>query len=624
MRNLPETIALLAAIAALAASPGVDEARHEAGGAPPVRQAASPGPAASTRQAPYFQQAVDYRIEARLEESTGVLTARARMRYGNRSRQSIDTLWFHLHLNAFRPNSAWARRELEFDVRRFQDLGPDDHAFERVRSVTVNGAAIRPVFPGAPDSTVMAVPLPRSLAPGAELAVTLDWDARLATLPRRQGRRGRHYDFAQWYPRIATYDRDGWQVQPLLPQGEFYGEFAAYDITLDLAADQVVGATGVPVEGDPGWSAARAPGQPEPDLKRGAYTARAAERLGLLDSPPAAGRKRVRWRAEDVHHFAWTTNPEYIFESGAFEDVAIRVLYQPGDTAWAGVAVERTAVALAFLDTIFGDFPWPQITNVHRIEGGGTEFPMMVMDGSASEGLIMHEVGHNYVHGVLANNEWREGWLDEGFSSFLTAWYSEDQGANPRSLWDGSMREIRRIDASGASQPISLPSAAFRDPQMYGAMTYTKPSIVYRMLKDLVGDDAFRRGLRLYYERNALRHVRESDFRAAIEEASGRDLAWFFEQWIHTASTLDYALTAATARALTDGRWETTVEVTRSGDIWMPVRLRVGETERMLESRERRQTVTVVTAARPAEAVLDPGNVLLDIDPTNNRKAIGQ
>jgi aminopeptidase N len=154
-------------------------------------------------------------------------------------------------------------------------------------------------------------------------------------------------------------------------------------------------------------------------------------------------------------------------------------------------------------------------------------------------------------------------------------------------------------------------------------MTYNKPAIVYRMLRELVGEPAFRRGLRLYYERNRLRHVREADFRAALEEASGRDLGWFFEQWIHTTGTLDWSVGAVSTRALADGRFETSIEVLRAGDIWMPVHLRVGEAERRVEGRERRQMVTVTTAARPAEAVLDPDDVLLDIDPTNNRKAIG-
>ena len=159
-------------------------------------------------------------------------------------------------------------------------------------------------------------------------------------------------------------------MQPLLPQGEFYGEFAHWDVTLDLASDQVVAGTGVPVEGDPGWAGAAAVAGTQPDYQRDAYGAvRPAESLGLLPASPAAGRKRVRFVADDVHHFAWTTNPDYVYEHGMHDDVAIHVLYQPGDTAWDdGIAVQRTAGALAFHESVYGPYPWPQITNVHRIE----------------------------------------------------------------------------------------------------------------------------------------------------------------------------------------------------------------------------------------------------------------
>lgn len=572
----------------------------------------------------YFEQDVRYRIEARLDETDEVLRARARLHYGNRSTRRIDTLYFHLHLNAFRPNSAWARRDLQTDNRRFQDLGPREHAFERLRSVAIGDRTVQPIYPGAPDSTVVAIPLPEALGPGDSIIVNLDWEARPSTLPRRQGRRGRHYDFAQWYPRIAVFDRGGWQVQPLLPQGEFYGEFANFDVTLDLAADQVTGATGVPVEGDPGWQRVLSPTSPEPpDLRRDAYPPRPAESLGFLPATVEDNRKRVRWRADNVHHFAWSTNPAYVYEGGHFEDVSIHVLSQPGDTAWdEGVAVERTANALAFLDTIFGDYVWPQITNVHRIEGGGTEFPMMVMNGSAAEGLIMHEVAHNYVHGIFANNEWREGWLDEGFASFLTNWYHASRGADAAALWAGNLNAIRQFDRTGLSQPIALPSAEFRDFQMYGAMTYTKPALVFRMLRETIGEETFRRGLRAFYERNALNHVREADLRGAMESACACELNWFFEQWIHTTHTLDYRIESATTAVNSSGQWTTTVEIVRDGEAWMPVHVRAGDQTVLAESRERRQTVTITTSNRPSEVVLDPDNVLIDIAPGNNRKTI--
>ncbi len=565
----------------------------------------------------YFQQDVHYRIEARLDEATDVLTGRARLDYTNNSSATLDSLYFHLELNAFRPNSAWARRELEYDERRFQDLGPDEHAYERVQRITVNNVPVEPQYRGVPDSTVMAIALPRPLPPGGRTTVMIDWDARLATLPRRQGRRGRHYDFAQWYPRIAVFDHTGWATRALLPQGEFYGEYGTFDVTLDVAADQVIGATGVPVSGDPGWSAARAQGTPEPWLKRDAYRVRPAPPLGLLPDASAERRKQVRWYAEDVHHFAWSANPEFIYEGGRLGDIAVHVLYQPGDTAWDdGVVVARTIDAMTFFADVFGPYPWPQITNLHRIENGGTEFPMLIMDGSASEGLIVHEIGHQWVHGIFGNNEWREGWLDEGFDSFLTNWYFEEQGA-PASLWDNAMEGIRQMAAAGRTQPIALESADFRDPATYSAMTYTKPSLVFRMLRDLVGEDVFRRALRDVYETKALEHVTEADLRASFLRASGLNLDWFFEQWIHTTDTLDYRIEDARTWQVSD-EWVTRVEVVREGEAYMPVDLRVGSETRRLQSREAVQVVYFRSRERPRQVLLDPDNILLDVDPTNN------
>lgn len=562
---------------------------------------------------------VEYRIEATLDERTDVLTGRARLRYTNRAARAVDTLYFHQHLNAFRPHSAWARRELQFGQRRFQDLGPDEHAFERLTRVEVGGRPVQPVYPGAPDSTVVAIPLPAPLATGESVELRLDWQARLSTTPRRQGRRGRHYDWAHWYPRIAVHKDDGWHYQTLLPQGEFWGEFARYDVTLDVAADQVLGATGVPVEGDPGWERARAAG--EIHYRRDAYPAQAAEPLGLLDAAPAAGRKRVRWRADDVIHFAWAADPDFVYEGGLWRDIAVHVLYQREAAGeWAGAALERTFRALAWTDSIFGRYAYPQITNLHRIEPGGTEFPMLIMDGSASEGLIVHEIVHQYLHAILANNEWRDGWLDEGLTSFVSSWYAEARGQT--GVWERTLAAARERERTGQTQPVALPGAEFRDFATYQAMTYTKASLVFRMLRELVGEPAMVRILRTYYEQNRLQHVDEPALRRAVAQATGQDYGWFFDQWLHTTATLDYGIADARTRRLPDGRWATQVEVVRLGEAWMPVELQVGEAVRRLDSRARRQTVEVITRERPREAILDPRDVLLDIDSSNNRRAV--
>jgi hypothetical protein len=573
---------------------------------------------AATRVDP--PQRVEYRIEASLDEATDVLTGRAVLRYTNNASVTIDTLYFHQHLNAFRPNSEWARREAAEGEFRFQRLRDDAHAFERLTGVRVGDCEVEPVYPGAPDSTVVAVPLRQAIGPGASLEIELDWEARLSTTPRRQGREGRHYDWAHWYPRIAVFDADGWHYQPLVAQGEFWGEFASYDVTLEVERDQVVAATGVPVEGDPGWESALVAG--EVHYARDAYPDQPAERLGLLAEAVPDGRKRMRWRAEEVIHFAWTADPELRYEGGLWGELPVHILYRPGGArAWGGgTALERTYRALEWSRHVFGDYVYPQLTIVERVERGGTEFPMLIMNGSASEGLIVHEVLHQYAHAILANNEWRDGWLDEGLTDYLTNRYFD--AAGQAGVWDRALAAARARERRGTVQPVAIPGDQFRDFATYAAKTYTKAGLVFRMLEGLVGEETMFEILRTFYERNRLSHVDERRLRAAVEEVTGESYDWFFDQWLHSTDRLDYAILDAAASRLPDGRWRTVVTVERSGDAWMPVELQVGAAISTLDSRDRVQVVDVVTDRRPEAAVLDPRDLLLDSDPSNNRRQV--
>ncbi|MEJ2678677.1 MAG: hypothetical protein P8174_06335, partial [Gemmatimonadota bacterium] len=290
--------------------------------------------AAPSLRAQDFQNSANYRIEAKLDDATSVLTGRAELRYTNNAPVALDTLWFHEYLNAFRPNSLWAQTDLQRTppIRTYQDLGPDDYGFQRLGTVTVDGVAVAPVYPLSPDSTVVAFPLQQPLASKATATVRMDWTARLATAPRRQGRAGQHFDWAHWFPRIAAFRPDGWEYNPLTRQGEFNGEFGSFDVTLDVAADQVVVATGVPVSGDPGWAKARVLGTGPVDYRREAYPVGPAESLGLLTGPAQSGRKRIRWVAEKVHNFVWNASPTYEFAAGHAAGVPVNVFYEPADS----------------------------------------------------------------------------------------------------------------------------------------------------------------------------------------------------------------------------------------------------------------------------------------------------
>ena len=572
---------------------------------------------------PYWQQRLRYDITATLDEPRGTLAGNQRIRYVNNSPDTLRTFALHLYLNAFRPGSRWSDADSAEGRRRFNDLKDPDFAFNRIRDVRIMGEAAPPIYPFAPDSTIVRFALPRAVMPGDSFSVELAWEARPSTLPRRQGRRGRHYDFAQWYPRVVAYDKYGWQEHPLYPGGEFYGDFGEFHLTLDVPDDQVVGATGIPVCGDPGWERVNQnPGRPV-EYGRDVYGPPSCAGVG----PAQPGRKRLLWVAKDVHHFAISMNPAYRYEGGRYNDVMVHVLYRPGDErSWGGgVAVRNTETALRWLDQVFGPFAWPQLTNVHRIEGGGTEFPMMIHDGSAGLGLILHETGHNYLMGILANNEWKEGFLDEGFTSFQTTLYNESQGN--RGGYPILERSILLSDLEGESEPVIQPGERYRTFGTYNNMVYNRGELFLHQLRAIVGDSAMRAILRLYYQRWKLKHVDEAAFREVAEEVSGRDLRTFFAQWLHGTTLYDYRIGRIKSERQPSGEFRTRVEVIRKAPGVFPVTVAVrSPTDSALTRTDgiaERGWVEVTTREKPREVEVDPAGVAHDWNRLNNRKRRG-
>jgi hypothetical protein len=599
----------------------------------------------------YWQQGIHYRIVATLDEEQNKLHAEGVLTYVNHSPDTLREMYFHQYLNAFRPGSKWSDRDAKENRVRFQELAEPNYGYERFRQApVVGGTPVIVDYPGAPDSTVAHFKLPRVLAPGDSVDIRFAWDARPSTVTRRQGRRGRTFDFAQWYPKVAVYDRGGWEPNALVPAGELYGEYGAYDVTLIVRDDQVLASTGVPISGDPGWARVSRNGPPRT----------AADAYGASTDEPTsapAGFRAVRFVARDVHHFAWSASPDYRYEGATYvrqvqrthfptwDTVSVNVLFKAGDdTTWGGGrAVERTLFALKWLESIYGPYAYPQITNVHRLDPGGTEFPMMIMDGSASQGLILHEAGHIFTYGILGNNEWRSGWLDEGLTDYQTDWAEKltpqerigvalpppllPEGYRVEAVTipgkDSTNLQQWKLELAGRSQPIGTSAADFSEFGIYNEMIYDRAKLMYGQLRDVMGDSTFRAFLRDYYSTWALKHVDERAMKASAERTYGHALSWFFEQWVHGTGLMDYSVEGqSTVAANGGGGYRTSVRVVRRGELRHPMAVGVqtasgwtiGRADPLVDD----QVVVVQTREKPTRIELDPYHVTWDWDWRNN------
>ena len=191
-------------------------------------------------------------------------------------------------------------------------------------------------------------------------------------------------------------------------------------------------------------------------------------------------------------------------------------------------------------------YPWPKYAQICCDEYGGgmehTSATTLTLDtlhderaalDFSSEGLVAHELAHQWFGDLVTCKDWAELWLNESFATyFATLWFEHHQGRD-EALWrlhqeaQSYMREDRRY-----RRPIV--AWTYRRPwNMFDRHSYPKGGRVLHMLRYVVGDEGFRRGIQRYLQVNAHRTVETADFRTAMEEATGLGLTWFFRQWIY-------------------------------------------------------------------------------------------
>lgn len=529
---------------------------------------------------------ISYTISAQLDTTQNVITGTEIVRFTNRTGAELKELYFHIVPNAFKRG---ANTKYQQELQRagipatIIYASPDDDAFMEIKSVTANGQALAFTI----DDTLMRVALKDSLANDQTIQLQIEfvndlmqpspqaqWAAMFAV---RSGHRNGIYTITLWYPKVVVYDADeGWNLDKYSFLGEFYGDFADYDVQLTIPANFAIGSTGV-----------------------------------IVSETPQGAQKIVKVRAERVRDFAWVAGASYQVREGELPTGArLRVLS-------LGLQMDAIATdAMNFLSERFGSYAYPVVTVAQVTVGGGMEYPGIVMIAGGSVVEIVHELAHQWWYAAVGNDEMDEAWLDEAFATFSEELYQIERRRAP-----SSVRSSYNFREPGI--PILTRADQFPSLQIYAQSVYTKGSGFLWMLRWVIGSEHFDRLLREYYKRFLYKNATVSDFVALTEELSGRELKPFFDIWLRTTKTLDFSLPVGTFRQSNDGQIETRLTVVRQGEAIAPVkvvlRLRDGST---VETRwEGDQAVTELvfkTQSAPTQAELDPDRDVLEQNRANN------
>jgi Peptidase family M1 domain len=592
-----------------------------------------------------------YDIDVTLDPASRTLTGRELITWTNPGQVAAFSIRLHLYWNAFRnTNSTWLKQRALAGHTPFADRPAEDFGYTNVTKiarVNEDGSELdltkdlqyaSPDDQNTEDRSLAFAFLKDAVQPGQILKLRVEWTGRFPKNFDRTGAIGNYFFVSQWFPKLGAFEDAGWVAHQFFANSEFFSNFGHYDVRITVPTGWTVGATGVE--------------QSRTD---------------------ANATTTHRYTQGDVHDFAWTTSPDFIEKRQQFSmpgrtPVQLRLLLQPEHEHLAARHFNGAIAALQYYGEWYGAYSYPTLTivdPVYQSDSGGMEYPTIITAGTRwlspaqsndPEYVVLHEAGHQFWHGMVANNEVEFAWLDEGINEYSDSrvqsialqpnylverffgdfipWQYRDIALQRAT--DTNWMNIYRRNPDRDS--ISVPTARLW-PGTHQNMSYHKAALMLHTLERMYTWDVMQRVLSVYFTRWKFKHPRPEDFFAVLNEVTGKDHEWFLEQVYRSSNTFDYAVDRLSSEAIevrgladdltfqektTEGQFRTTVVVRRlaAGQFPVDVLVTFANGEQARETWDGRGRWGVFTFDRPVRAVsaqIDPErHLLLDTNFTNN------
>ena len=511
----------------------------------------------------YWQQRADYKMTIDMDAKKHQYKGSQELKYTNNSPDTLNRVFYHLYFNAFQPGSEMDVRSLTIsdpDSRvkdRISKLSPSEIGYIKPISLTQDGSPLKYEVVG----TVLEVILNKPILPGQSTVFNMKWDAQVPIQIRRSGRdnsEGVAYSMAQWFPKLAEYDFQGWHADPYIGR-EFHGVWGDFDVTINMDADYTIGGTGYlqnPEEIGHGYSL---PGQKTMKPKNGKYS--------------------WHFTAPNVHDFTWAADKDYVHDVYKGPNgVDLHFFYKNNPEIvenWKNLQ-PKTAELMEFFNQKIGNYPYKQYSVIQGGDGGMEYGMCTLITGERKFGSLVgvtaHELAHSWFQFLLATNELKHEWMDEGFTSYISDEAMEvvmGEGDNPNPH-AGSYRGYVFLAKSGNEHPQTTHADRYASNRAYGISAYSKGSVFLAQLEYVIGKENLEKTLKRYFSEWKFKHPTPDDFIRIAEKVSNIELDWYLTDWTQTTNTIDYSIKNVT----TDGT-KTKVTLERIGLMPMPIDLYV-------------------------------------------------
>jgi len=587
----------------------------------------------SAQKTGYWQQHVDYQMEIDMNVENYQYKGKQTLVYTNNSPDELTHVFYHLFFNAFQPgsemdirlqniadpdgrmvNNLGTRTEPKYESR-IAKLTPEEIGFIKVNSLKQDGANVKFETIG----TILKVTLNKPILPGASTTFDMDFLGQVPLQIRRSGRNSKEgvdLSMTQWYPKMVEYDFEGWSANAYIAR-EFHGVWGDYDVKITIDKDYVIGGTGAL--------------QNPNEIGYGYET-------GKVNRPKG---DKLTWhfKAENVHDFTWASDPEYLHDIYEGENgVKLHFLYlnKPEQIENWKKLQPVTAQLLAYYNKHVGPYPYKQYSVIQGGDGG-MEYAQctLITGGRSLNGLIgvtAHEFAHTWFQFLLATNEAKHEWMDEGFTTYISGRamneISDRKRDNPSA---GSYRAYINLVKSDMYEPLTTYADRYEYNRSYSTAAYSGGDVFLAQLGYIIGEENLAKTIKKYFNDFKFKHPTPNDIKRTAEKVSGLQLDWYLNYFAQSTATIDYGVSLDSEQQVT---------VKRIGKMPMPIDLKVTYTDGTVENfyiplrmmlGKKPTDATVLNdwpwvqpsytfkTSKPVQFVLlDPNNLMADIDKLNN------
>lgn len=494
-------------------------------------------------QQEYWQQQTNYIINVSLNDKAHTLSGNLSLEYVNNSPDTLRFIWFHLWPNAYKNQSTAYAKQIFRDAggkKRWREM--KDNGYIDSLDFKVGGMKAKLEY-DRENIDVAKLILPAILSPGEKINITTPFFVKIPTYSSRSGHIDNSYMICQFYPKPAVYDRKGWHQMPYLDQGEFYSEFGKFEVNITVPAGYVVAATGTL--------------QTLAELEK--YKSIGNQNLNgatISFSPGVSHKKTLQYTGENIHDFAWFADKDFIIRydtamlsSGNIVDV-FTYSYAKGNKHWKK-SISYVEDAVRSYSKWIGEYPYPTAQAVEgpaNVMSGGMEYPMITLitspgaDEPELDGVITHEVGHNWFYGILASNERRHAWMDEGINSYYQFRYEAEKHRSNGVFGNEIPSEIRRKDPKefleaiyGAIYQIPIEdridrhSAEYKNKDEYAMAVYIKAALWLHIIESSIGTKKLDEIMQSYFTKWKFKHPYPEDLKKEFESILGGSVENIFD-----------------------------------------------------------------------------------------------